>query len=372
MRIPAADAASSPFDFDRSPFTVAWEVTRACALRCVHCRAVAQPRRHPAELTTEEGLRLVEQVADAGARVLVITGGDPFMRPDIEEFVRHGRELGLRVALSPSATGRVTRERMTRLAEAGVEAVHVSVDGSTAPVHDAFRGVRGSFARTERVLALVRSLGLSLQVGTTVCRRNVHDLAGIADLVRAAGAQVWSVFFLVPTGRAQVDDLLSAEEHEAVLTWLAEFAQSAPFYVRTTAAPQFRRVVLERAGAGATFGGAAIRTGSAYVRRPSDPTAAIGVNDGKGFCFVDHLGNVCPSGFLQLAAGNVRQQPLAAIYRTSPLFRALRDPDRLGGKCGRCQYRAVCGGSRARAFALTGDYLAADPTCAYDPEAGSR
>ena len=356
----------SEFDFSRAPFTVAWEVTRACALRCVHCRAMAQPRRHPDELTTAEGLDLVRQVAEGGARVLVLTGGDPFMRPDIEEFVRHGRSLGLRVALSPSATARVTRARMERVAAAGVDTVHISLDGATAEVHDAFRGVRGSFVRTQEVLALVRSLGIPLQVGTTVCRRNAHELAAIGELVARAGAQVWSVFFLVPTGRAQVADLLSPAEHEAVLCWLADFAARAPFYVRTTAAPQFRRVVLQRGGG--SMRGAAIRTGAAYARRPSDPTAGAGVNDGKGFCFVDHLGNVCPSGFLQIAAGNIRAQPLAEIYRNAPLFRALRDPERLGGKCGRCEFRAVCGGSRARAYALTGDYLAADPTCTYEPE----
>ncbi len=366
------DPGRPPFDFDRSPFTVAWEVTRACALRCVHCRAAAQPRRHPDELTTEEGLRLVDQIAEAGARVLVITGGDPFMRPDVSAFVARGREAGLRVALSPSATGRVTPRALAALREAGMEMVHISLDGASEAVHDAFRGVRGSFALTMRVLEAVRALDIPLQIGTTVCRRNVHGLSAIAKAVERAGASVWSVFFLVPTGRAQAADVLSAEEHEAVLSWLADFAERAPFYVRTTAAPQFRRVVLQRTAGAGRAPSPAIRTGAAYVRRPSDPSAGAGVNDGKGFCFVDHLGNVCPSGFLQIPAGNVRERPLAEIYRETPLFRALRDPDRLGGKCGRCEFREICGGSRARAYALTGDYLAEDPTCAYEPGAGRR
>lgn len=356
-------ASSRPeaVDFDRAPFTVAWEITRACALRCFHCRAIAQPRRHPGELTTEEGFRLVDDIAESGAVVLVITGGDPLMRPDVAEFVAYARSRGLRVALSPSATRLVTREALARLQRVGMEMVHVSLDGATPETHDAFRGVRGSFARTAEVLRHVRELGIPLQVGTTVCRRNVDELAAIAEVVGEAGVQMWSVFFLVPTGRAQAADVLSADEHERVLEWLAEFAASAPFSVRTTAAPQYRRVLLQRA---ARAGGP---PAPGAARREGYPTAAWGVNDGKGFCFVDHLGNVCPSGFLQLPAGNVRERPLSRIYRESPLFRALRDPSQLKGKCGRCEFRTVCGGSRARAYALTGDPLAADPTCAYEP-----
>ncbi len=306
-----------------------------------------------------------------GARVLVITGGDPLIRRDICEFIARGKARGLRVALSPSATRLVTREALREAREAGAEMVHISLDGATPAVHDAFRGVRGSYARTVAILAEVRSLGIPLQIGTTVCRRNVQELEALADLVAALGASVWSVFFLVPTGGAQQADVLSPDEHERVLGWLADLAAKAPFYVRTTAAPQFRRVVLQRAARGETPLPAAahIRTGAGYARRPSDPTAAAGVNDGKGFCFVDHLGNVCPSGFLPLPAGNVREQPISRIYRESPLFRALRDPSRLKGKCGRCEFREVCGGSRARAFAFTGDPPASDPSCAYEPPA---
>jgi len=359
--------------FDLAPFTVAWEVTRACALRCIHCRAEAQPRRHPDELTTEEGLRLVDEIAEMGARVLVVTGGDPFMRRDIREFIARGKARGLRVALSPSATRLATGRALLEACEAGAEMIHISLDGATPGVHDAFRGVRGSYARTIAILGELRSLGVPLQIGTTVCRRNVHELEALAGLVGTLGASVWSVFFLVPTGRAQQADVLSPDEHERVLGQLADLAASAPFYVRTTAAPQFRRVVLQRAARGETPVPAAahIRTGAGYARRPSDPTAAAGVNDGKGFCFVDHLGNVCPSGFLPLPAGNVREQPISRIYRESPLFRALRDPSRLEGKCGRCEFREVCGGSRARAFAFTGNPFAADPSCPYEPAASA-
>lgn len=360
-------------DFDRTPYTVAWEITRACALRCVHCRAVAQPRRDPQELTTSEGFAVIDQVVALGRPILVITGGDPLMRRDVYDLIAYARQRGLRVALSPSATRLVTREALARAQQAGVEMVHVSLDGASAEVHDAFRGVNGSFARTMEILRDALELGLPVQIGTTVCRRNVHDLAAIATHVRAAGVKVWSVFFLVPTGRAQAADMLDAAEHEQTLHWLAAHAEDAPYHVRTTAAPHYRRVVIQRQrAASASSSGEQptwTLTGAGYAFREGQAPIQKGVNDGKGFCFIDHRGNVCPSGFLQLPAGNVREHSLVELYRDAPLFRALRDTTRLRGKCGRCPFREVCGGSRARAYAVTGDYLAADPSCSYQPPA---
>lgn len=377
---PARDGVPAPqpggpaylaVDFDQTPYTVAWEITRACALRCVHCRAVAQPRRDPQELTTAEGFAVIDQVVALGRPILVITGGDPLMRRDVYDLVAYARARGLRVALSPSATHLVTRERLARAQAAGVEMVHLSLDGATAGVHDAFRGVRGSFERTMEILGDALDLGLPVQIGTTVSRRNVADLEGITAHVRAAGAKVWSVFFLVPTGRAQAADMLDAEEHEHTLHWLAAHAESAPYHVRTTAAPHYRRVVIQRqrAKAAAPAGEPPTwtLTGAGYAFREGQAPVQKGVNDGKGFCFIDHRGNVCPSGFLQLSAGNVRERSLVELYREAPLFRELRDPSLLRGKCGRCPFRDVCGGSRARAYALTGDYLAADPSCVYQP-----
>ncbi len=352
-------------DFGRAPFTLAWEITRACALACVHCRAEAQPRRDPRELTSAEGSGLIDAVAAMGTPVLVVTGGDPLMRPDCFELIAHARERGLQVGFSPSATGRLTRAALEWAKEAGVHRLHLSLDGATADTHDRFRGVRGSFARTLAAMAQARELGLPLQVGTTVSRVNVHELPMLAELVRTAGAVMWSVFFLVPTGRAQVEQMLNAHEHERVMGWLAELAETATYDVRTTAGMQFRRILAQRAagrpgpvhiaGAGFSFGSG------------SRPTRAV--NDGDGFCFVSHVGDVYPSGFLQVAAGNVRERPLAQIYREAPLFLALRDRTLLQGRCGVCEYRAVCGGSRARAWAVTGDYLAEDPSCAYVPAA---
>lgn len=373
-QIPRPSDAKRYFDvdFNQMPFTLAWEMTRACALACVHCRAEAQPRRDPGELTTEEGVRLIDQVVEIGRPILVLTGGDPMMRRDIYDLAAYGVSRGLRVALSPSATRLVTRPALQRLKDIGISMIHVSLDGATADAHDAFRGVRGSFLRTQEILHDVVDLGLPLQIGTTVSRHNVATLPLIAEQVAQVDATMWSVFFLVPTGRGQAHDMISAVEHEQVLRWLHTHSQTAPYRVRTTAAPHYRRVVIQamRQQHGSGADGEPPRweaTGAGYAFREGRAPQERGVNDGDGFCFVSHRGDVCPSGFLQISAGNLREYSLIELYRESPLFRTLRDRTLLKGRCGRCPFRGVCGGSRARAYALTGDYLAEDPTCTYHP-----
>lgn len=371
---PAPPAATRYFDVDfaQTPFTIAWEMTRACALACVHCRAEALPRRDPRELTTEEGRRLIDQIVELGRPILVLTGGDPLMRRDLYDLAAYAIGRGLRVALSPSATRLVTRKALQRLKDLGISMLHLSLDGATAGVHDTFRGVAGSFERTREILHDVVDLGVPLQIGTTVSRHNLDTLPAIAAVVAAARATVWSVFFLVPTGRGQVADMISAADHERVLRWLHDHSRAAPYRVRTTAAPHYRRVVIQalRRERGGSRQGEPPRweaTGAGYAFREGRAPQERGVNDGDGFCFVSHTGEVCPSGFLQLSAGNLRERSLVALYRTAPLFRALRDRTLLRGRCGRCAFRGVCGGSRARAYSLTGDYLAEDPSCAYQP-----
>jgi radical SAM protein len=364
-------------DFDLTPFTVAWEITRACALACVHCRAEAQPQRDPRELTTEEGFRLIDELVEIGGPILIFTGGDPLMRPDLIDFVRYAAGRGLRVALSPTATALATRERLREARDAGVARVQISLDGSRPEIQDAFRGREGSFQRTVEILETVRDLGLSLQVGTTVSRYNRDDLDRIADVVAHYGAVMWSLFFLVPTGRGKVEDMISAEEHERVFNWMYDLSKSAPFDVRTTAAQHYRRVVIQRRRLEAAVSkgaadSAATVTGAGYSFADGLGQSAKGVNDGNGFAFISHIGDVCPSGFLPLSAGNVRRQSFVDIYRSSPLFQELRDYRRLKGKCGLCDFRDVCGGSRARAFGVTGDYLESDPYCAYIPPAARR
>lgn len=371
-------AASRYFaaDFNQTPFTLAWEMTRACALACVHCRAEAQPRRDPRELSTAEGRRLIDQVVEIGQPILVLTGGDPLMRRDIFELAAYAIGRGLRTALSPSATRLVTPAALARLRTIGVSMIHLSLDGATGAVHDAFRGVPGSYQRTREIAREVTAAGLPLQIGTTVTRHNVATLPAIAAEVAAMGVSVWSVFFLVPTGRGQAADMISAAEHERTLRWLYHHGLTAPYRVRTTAAPHYRRVVIQ-AGRRKRARGAPEQaprweaTGAGYALREGQAPSERGVNDGDGFCFVSHRGDVCPSGFLALSAGNLRERSLVDLYRDSPLFRDLRDRSLLRGRCGRCSFRGVCGGSRARAYALTGDYLAEDPSCAYQPPAAA-
>ena len=386
-------------DFDRSPFIVIWELTRACALACVHCRAEAIPRRDPRELTTVEGFGLIEAVSRFGrpAPLLVFTGGDPLRRPDVFDLVSEGTERGLRVALTPSGTAAVRREKILRLRACGLARLAVSLDGSTAEIHDTFRGVRGSYDWTMQILEHAREAGLPLQINTTVTRYNRADLSVLAERLGHMGIVLWSVFFLVPTGRGRPEDGVSAQEYEEVLNDLYDLSRVVPFGIKTTEAPHYRRVVQERQQ-GIRWDGrgraesreprAEHASGSGEMRRApsaegetrrefgfqvdSIGRAPKGVNDGNGFVFVDHLGNITPSGFLPLTAGNVRTDDLVEVYRQHPVFRELRDPGRLRGKCGRCEYRALCGGSRARAYAMTGDYLGEEPCCLYEPNGEYR
>lgn len=369
----AHDARMVEADFDRAPFTIAWELTRACAFACRHCRAEAQPRRNPRELTTEESIRLIDQIKEFGDPILVITGGDPMMRGDVYDILAYAVQRGLRTSLTPTTTRLVTPEALARVREAGVRRLAISIDGPNAEAHDAFRGFRGSFEIASRIAREIAEAGLSLQINTTVSRYNHDILDEMVELVARAGAVQWSLFFLVPTGRGRRVDMISPDQHERAFHWLYDLSHTAPFDIKSTAAPAYRRVVIQRErektrtrkGAVATVAGAGYRYQDGLQR----PTR--GVNDGRGFCFISHLGDVCPSGFLPLAAGDVRESSVVEIYREAPLFRELRDPSAIRGKCGRCEFREVCGGSRGRAYALTGDYLASDPSCVYEPALSS-
>lgn len=335
------------WDLETQPVVVAWEVTRACQYRCNHCRADAQPHPSPGELDADEALVLVDRLGDFAGSILVLTGGDPLQRKDLEAIVARATARGLRPALTPSATPRVTAERLGALKSAGLAQVALSLDSATAEGHDAMRGVRGSFRRTLAIMATAREIGFPLQVNSTITRHNVGQLDRMAEIVAQTGAAVWSVFFLVPTGRGQRAYMLDAYQHERALRRLARMWGTTPFRIKATAAPNFRRVM--------------VQTG-----HPVGPAAGF-ANDGKGFMFISSTGDVCPSGFLPIVAGNVRSSSPVDIYRDAPLFRALRDPAALGGRCAGCRFRSECGGSRARAYALTGDPFAEDPTCMYDP-----
>ncbi len=353
--------------FAQSPFVVIWEVTRACDLACVHCRASALAHREWGELTTEEGISLIRQVREFGRPVFVLTGGDPLKRSDIHDLIRTAADAGLPTYMSPSGTPLLTHAALMRAKESGLAGVSISLDGSNDEIHDRFRGVAGSFRKSLTASGSAVALGLKLQINTTLTRHNLEDLLKIADLVSSLEAQRWTVFLLVPTGRAQAGLQIMAQETEEAFAWLFEYSKQAPFRIKTTEGPHYRRVALQKAAVPIerACNAVVIGTGSGGGR------FIPGMNDGSGFLFISSKGVIHPSGFLPLAAGNVRHDSLLRVYRDHPLFVALRDPDRLEGRCGRCEFRAVCGGSRARAYGLTGNAFAEDPACAYVPGAFS-
>jgi len=342
--------------FDDRPFIAIWETTQACDLACRHCRASAHPGRDSDELDTLEGKRLLTRFADAHVPLVVLTGGDPAKRPDLIELVRHAKSVGLTLGLTPSATPLVTGELVAELAAAGLSRLAVSIDAPDAATHDAFRGVEGSFDLACRILEDARRHGIATQINTSIHSGNIDALADMAPLVRELGAVLFSVFFVVPTGRAEARMLPTPERVETALELLADMAEREPFAVKTTAAPHYRRVLAERK-----------RARGAAAEHGTHGRAGVRVNDGRGFLFVSHRGRVFPSGFLPLDCGSVRERDVMEIYRDHPLFQSLRRPELLAGKCGACEWAAVCGGSRARAYAVTGDALEWDPLCAYVP-----
>jgi len=360
-----------PFDFNERPFIVIWETTQACDLACVHCRACAQPLRSALELKTHEAKKLIDEVAAMKAPVFVLTGGDPLKRPDIYELVEYASQHGVRISLTPSATPLLTREAIIRLKQCGLARLAISLDGPTADIHDAFRRVPGSYDWTLQAVRWAREIDLPVQINTTITRHNLQYLDAMIALLEQLDIVLWSVFFLVPTGRGSDIDLISAEEFEHVFDKLYQTSQRVKFDIKSTEAQHYRRYLLQRRTE-------LKRAGKQPLPMPGAMTsdgigrAPRGINDGKGFVFVNYRGEVFPSGFLPVSAGNIRKELLAKLYRESPLFVALRDSSKLEGKCGRCEFREVCGGSRARAYALTGDMFAEEPCCVWQPVAHGR
>ncbi|WP_132056820.1 radical SAM protein [Halorussus amylolyticus] len=334
---------------DERPFVLIWELTQACDLACEHCRADAEVNRHPDELTTAEAKALLDETREFGENQLVVfSGGDPLKRDDATDLVAYGTDIGLHVTMTPSGTASLSRSAVEDLADAGLRRMAVSIDGATPETHDAFRGEDGSYAETMEAALAAGDEGLPLQVNTTVCKQTVSDLPAIADLVADLGAVLWSVFFLVPVGRGAALDPITPDRAESVMEWLADNREVWPFGVKTTEAPHYRRVAVQAAD--------------------GPPRRQMGITAGDGFAFVSHVGEVYPSGFLPKSAGNVRDRSVVDIYRNADLFESLREKDDLKGKCGACPYRNVCGGSRSRAYAYTGDPLESDPLCAFVPE----
>jgi radical SAM protein len=361
-------------DYAQRPMLVFWETTRACLLACKHCRASATADALPGELTTAEGFKLIDEVAGFGRPypILVLTGGDCLLRPDIFDLVEYATKLGVPVALSPSVTPSLTAEMIQKILESGVKAVSISLDGAVAATHEGVRGIAGHFEKTVQAIRALTAAGLTVQVNTTVMRSNVAELAEIAKIVANTGANIWEVFFLVQMGRGVVTEAITAQEHEDVCHFLYDSSQYG-FIIRTVEAPFFRRIVTRRlAGDPAPetvlyqelSGQLTTLMGPPTKRLRAHTTAT---RDGKGIVFVAYDGEVYPAGFLPQPLGNVKNQPIAEIYRDTPLLIEIRAAN-FSGRCGYCEYADLCGGSRARAFADTGDALGEDSACVYHPD----
>lgn len=299
--------------------------------------------------------------------IVVLSGGDPFMRRDIFELAERGVKNGLTISLSPSATALVTEDRLAKLVDIGVRRVSFSLDGASPPVHDAFRGFEGTFERTMEAFEIANKVGLGFQVNTTIARSTKPELPAIAKVIEASGAVVWDLFFLVPTGRGTDLELMSPDEHDEVYSWILDNKQNWNFHTKTTLGQPFRRatVLKHMAAEGKDFD--SFTTEDIKAAWPGPPT-----NDGRGIFFISHLGDIYPSGFLPVKAGNVRTDSVVDVYRDSPTFRSVRDRTMLKGKCGYCPFNVICGGSRSRTYAITGDLTEADPTCRFMPPFPSK
>jgi radical SAM protein with 4Fe4S-binding SPASM domain len=290
---------------------------------------------------------------------LILTGGDPLARADLYELIDEARKLQIGISITPAATQALTREVLVRLQEHGVEGLGLSLDGSSAARHDSIRGVPGTFDRTMNAVRWAQELDMPLQVNTLVAAETADDIPAIYELLKPYGVTRWSLFFLISVGRGKVLQALSPEDGEKLMGWVYETSRTAPFIMATTEAPSYRRVALDKMRAGGMTGEQIKRSG---------PIRASGIRDGHGIMFVSNTGEICPAGFLPLVAGNVRKDRVADVYRNAPMFQALHDPTQLEGRCGYCEYHALCGGSRARAYEATGNPLAEDPFCTYQPK----
>ncbi len=348
-------------DYATSPMIVYWEMTQACGLACRHCRADAMTQPHPQELTNAESKNLLRQIAAFGDPLphLILTGGDPLQRADLFDLIDDANALGLSVSITPSATNNLTHAVVAQLKTHGIQSLGLSLDGSNAARHEAVRGVPGCFDWTIRGAHLAAEFDLPIQVNTLVSEETVDDLPEIYELLKTLKVMRWSLFFLIAVGRGKVLQEVSPARGEEIMEWVYDLARVAPFAIKTTEAPSYRRIALNRMRGEGMLPDQIQRT-SVYN--------GFGIRDGHGIMFVSNTGDIYPAGFLPLTIGNVRANQVADVYRNAPMFRSLHNPNEFKGKCGRCEHRIICGGSRARAFAYTGDALESDPFCPYEPK----
>lgn len=347
--------------YAKAPRNVYWETTIACDLACRHCRADAIPAAPPGELTTAEARTLMDDVKAMGS-MLILTGGDPLKRADLFDLISYARSIHLPISITPSTTPSLTEEAVARFRALGVAAMGVSLDGPDAGIHDAFRGVAGTFQHSQNALTWARQHALPVQINTTVTRDTLPHLPAMYALLRdhaSPPVRRWSLFVLIPVGRGAQLAAPAPEEIEELFGWVYRTAAAAPFHISTVEAPQYRRYWIQRQ----------LREGTPEAELPRfAKRMGFGVRDGNGVIFVSHTGDVFPAGFLpNPRLGNVRTTPVSEIYRTAPALLAMRDMDQLEGRCGTCEFRWPCGGSRARAWATTGNLLGSDPLCVHQP-----
>lgn len=368
-------------DLTKSPMIVYVELTQACDLACIHCRANANPNRSNDELTTKEIFNLVDNVvqfSDGSSNgnsmttpAIVFTGGDPLKRPDLFDILQYSISKGIRTCIAPSITPLLTDDILTKFKDMGIARIAFSLDGSNAKIHDSFRGIDGAYNRTIAAITHTAKLNFPLQVNTTVTKENLNDIENIGYLVRLfLNIVMWSVFFLVPTGRAKLEHDISAEEYEKAFDIMYRVSRASHFEVKSTEAPHYRRFVIQKNKSISKENINDFNEQSSMLNL--QPSMKIGrlpnANDGKGIIFVSHIGQVFPSGFLQIPCGNIKKDSIVSIYRESPTFKLLRDFSQLKGKCGKCEFKNICGGSRSRSFYLTDDLMGSDPKCIYIPQ----
>ncbi len=343
------------------PRLIAWEITRSCHLNCRHCRAAARFGPYENELTTEEIFKTMDSIASFVKPIIILTGGEPMMRTDLNDIIRYGDKLGLRMVMSPCGK-LLTEERARDLMDAGIKRISISIDGKTPESHDDFRGVKGAFKDAMKGIEAAKKAGLEFQINTTITKYNIHELKDILDLAIQIGAVAFSPFLLVPTGRGKdlIDMEISPIEYEDVLNWIYEKRQQVPIQLRPTCAPHYYRIFRERE-----------KKEGRSVNPKTHGLDALskGCMGGQSFAFISHTGIIQICGFLETECGNIRKSgyDLKHIWNTSEVFLQMRDIDSYHGRCGYCEYRMVCGGCRARAYATTGDYLDEEPYCVYRP-----
>ena len=338
---------------------VAWELTRSCNLACVHCRASAERGPYPGELSTAECLKVMDEIASFSKPVIILTGGEPLLRSDIFDLARYGTSKGFRMVMATNGT-LITEETVQAMKASGIQRISISLDGPNAETHDAFRKVKGSFEGSLRGIEMAKKGGLEFQINTTITRANLHLVAEILQLAVNLGAVAHHIFLLVPTGRGKdlQDQEISALDYEKTLHWFYEQRDRVPLQLKATCAPHYYRILRQRAK----------KEGKKITPKEYGLDAMTrGCLGGLSFCFISHVGQVQPCGYLELNCGNVREKSFKEIWETSPVFQNLRHTDSYQGKCGRCEFRKVCGGCRARAYESLGDYMAEEPYCIYEP-----